>query len=151
MIGFNFRLGEIEAAIAALSAKKGPALIAKRKTNVRSLEDKLRGVPGIRMPHVGPAGDHVYYTHVLDYRTEETGVSRDLFVKAVKAELPVTKGREHEGVLIGAGYVKPLYQTPIYRKMIGYGTVQCPFRCPHYDGEAKYHDGLCPEAEARAL
>ena len=147
MIGFNFRLGEIEAAIGRCQLKKGPELIAKRKNNVHYLEDKLRGVPGIRMPHVGPAGDHVFYTHVLDYDAEATGVSRDLFVKAVKAELPVTKGREHEGVLMGAGYVKPLYRAPIFKKMIGYGTVQCPFKCPHYDGDPQYHDGLCPETE----
>lgn len=147
MIGFNFRLGEIEAAIGRCQLKKGPGLIEKRKQNVRSLEAKLAGLPGIGMPHVGPAGDHVYYAHVLDYNSEATGVSRDLFVKAVKAELPVTKGREHEGVLMGAGYVKPLYRAPIFQKMIGYGTLQCPFRCPHYDGDAKYHDGLCPAAE----
>jgi dTDP-4-amino-4,6-dideoxygalactose transaminase len=147
MIGFNFRLGEIEAAIGRSQLAKGPDLIARRKTNVRSLESKLRGVPGIKMPKVGPAGDHVYYSHAIDYDTTTTGVSRDLFVKAIKAELPVTNGREHEGVLMGAGYVKPLYQTPVYRKMIGYGTVQCPFRCPHYDGDAAYHDGLCPNAE----
>jgi dTDP-4-amino-4,6-dideoxygalactose transaminase len=147
MIGFNFRLGEIEAAIGRSQLAKGPNLIAHRKINVRSLEAKLSGVPGIKMPKIGAGGDHVYYTHVFDYDTTKTGVSRDLFVKAVKAELPVTQGRENEGVLIGAGYVKPLYQTPIYRKMIGYGTVQCPFRCPHYDGEAAYHDGLCPIAE----
>jgi hypothetical protein len=35
----------------------------------------------------------------------------------------------------------------MYREMIGYGTVQCPFRCPHYDGKAEYHAGLCPVAE----
>jgi dTDP-4-amino-4,6-dideoxygalactose transaminase len=148
MIGFNFRLGEIEAAIGRSQLAKGPDLIARRKANVRLLEAKLAGVPGVKMPKVGPGGDHVYYTHAFDYDTTKTGVSRDLFVKAVKAELPVTRGREAEGVLMGAGYVKPLYQTPVYRKMIGYGTVQCPFRCPHYDGDAAYHDGLCPNAEA---
>lgn len=147
MIGFNFRLGEIEAAIGRCQLAKGPDLIEKRKVNVRSLESKLRGLPGLKMPAVGPGGDHVYYSHAIDYDTNATGVSRELFVKAVKAELPVTLGREHEGVLMGAGYVKPLYLTPIYRKMIGYGTVQCPFRCPHYDGEAAYHEGLCPTTE----
>ena len=39
---------------------------------------------------VGPAGDHVYYIHPFSYDERESGVSRDLFVKAVKAELPPT-------------------------------------------------------------
>ena len=147
MIGFNFRLGEIEAAIGRSQLKKGPALIAQRKANVRYLESQLAELPGIKMPKIGPAADHVYYVHALDYNEEETGVSRDVFVKAVSAELPVTEKREQDGPLISAGYVKPLYLAPMYREMIGYGTVQCPFRCPHYDGKAEYHAGLCPVAE----
>lgn len=147
MIGFNFRLGEIEAAIGRCQLKKGPDLIARRKANVRYLERKLAGVPGLFMPKVGPAGDHVYYVHALDYEERATGVSRDLFVKAVRAELPPTRLREHEGALMGEGYVKPIYLTPVYRNMIGYGTVQCPFRCPHYEGTPEYREGLCPNAE----
>ena len=148
MVGFNFRLGEIESAIGREQLKKGPDLIAARQANVRKLEAKLAGVPGLSMPKIGPAGDHVYYVHPLSYSEEATGVSRDTFVKAVKAELAPSRLREHEGPLMGAGYVRPLYMTPIFRKMIGYGTVQCPFRCPHYQGTPDYSDGICPNAEA---
>ena len=147
MIGFNFRLGEIEAAIGRCQLRKGPELVAQRKANVRYLESKLSGLPGVAMPKVGAAGDHVYYVHTLDYDARVTGVPRDLFIKAVKAELPVTQLREHEGALIGGGYVKPIYLTPVYRDMIGYGTVQCPFRCPHYGGKVEYYEGMCPNTE----
>ena len=147
MIGFNFRLGEIEAAIGRCQLKKGEKLVEQRKQNVRSLEKKLAGIPGLNMPVVGPAGDHVYYVHTLDFDEQVVGVSRDLFVKAVAAELPPAKLREHEGPLIGSGYVRPLYKAPLFRKMIGYGTVQCPFKCPHYTGVADYSDGICPNAE----
>lgn len=126
---------------------KGPELIAKRKANVRYLESKLNGLPGLRMPKVGPAGDHVYYVHVLDYDARAVGVSRGLFAKAVKAELPPTRLREDEGVLISEGYAKPLYLQPLFQTMVGYGSVQCPFRCPHYDGEVDYSPGICPNAE----
>jgi perosamine synthetase len=148
MIGFNFRLGEIEAALGRCQLAKGRHLVEQRKSNVRYLESKLQGIPGLAMPNVGPAGDHVYYSHVLDYEGSSTGVPRDLFVDAIKAELPVTALREHEGTLIGCGYVKPVYLAPIFQTMIGYGTVQCPFKCPHYAGEADYREGLCPNTEA---
>jgi dTDP-4-amino-4,6-dideoxygalactose transaminase len=147
MIGFNFRLGEMEAAVGRCQLKKGRALIEQRKRNVQLLEKKLAGLPGLRMPKVGPGGDHVYYVHAIDFDESAIGISRELFVEAVKAELPPTGLREHEGPLISGGYVKPLYLTSLYRTMIGYGTVQCPFRCPHYEGEASYHEGLCPNAE----
>jgi dTDP-4-amino-4,6-dideoxygalactose transaminase len=147
MIGFNFRLGEIEAAIGRSQLEKGKALIEQRKENVRYLESRLEGIPGLSMPVVGPAGDHVYYVHPMSYDERVTGVSRASFVKAVKAELAPTGLRETDGVLIGEGYVKPLYRQPLFRTMTGYGTVQCPFRCPHYGGVADYSDGLCPNAE----
>jgi len=147
MIGFNFRLGEIEAAIGRSQLKKGPELIAQRKANVAYLERQLSRIHGLVMPKVGPGGDHVYYVHALDYDEERMGVSRELFVRAVKAELPVTQLREQEGPLMGGGYAKPIYLAPMFKKMIGYGTVQCPFRCPHYDGSPTYEAGLCPNAE----
>ena len=43
MVGFNFRMGEIEAAIARCQLAKGPALIATRQANVAYLEGKLAG------------------------------------------------------------------------------------------------------------
>lgn len=147
MVGFNFRLGEIEAAIGREQLKKGPKLIAVRRDNVSHLERKLDGIPGLKMPNVGPAADHVYYVHTLSYDEDATGVSRDTFVRAVRAELPACEMREREGALIGAGYVRPLYSAPIFREMVAYGTVKCPFRCPHYTGRIDYSDGICPNAE----
>jgi dTDP-4-amino-4,6-dideoxygalactose transaminase len=147
MIGFNFRLGEIEAAIGRAQLKKGPALIRQRQDNVRHLEAKLAGIDGLSMPKVGPAGDHVYYVHAMSYDAKATGVGRETFVKAIKAELAPTALREQEGVLMGMGYVKPIYLAPMYRELAGYGEVACPFLCPHYKGKPDYGPGLCPNAE----
>lgn len=147
MIGFNFRLGEIEAAIGRLQLKKSPALVAERRANVEYLETRLAGLDGLKMPVVAAGSGHAYYVHALSYDGRATGVSRDLLVRALKAELPHTELRESEGPLVGQGYVKPLYLQPIYQNMIGYGSVQCPFRCPHYAGSPNYAPGACPNAE----
>lgn len=147
MIGFNFRLGEIEAGIGRLQLAKSRGLVEARRLNVRYLESKLAGLEGLNMPAVFPGSEHAYYVHALSYDARVTGVSRDLIVRALKAELPHTELRESEGTLIGQGYVKPLYLQPIYQKMIGYGSVQCPFKCPHYTGSPNYALGACPNAE----
>jgi dTDP-4-amino-4,6-dideoxygalactose transaminase len=147
MIGFNFRLGELEAAIGRAQLKKGPALIRQRQENVRYLEAQIAGIDGLSMPKVGPAGDHVYYVHAMSYDAKATGVGRETFVRAIKAELAPTALREHEGVLMGMGYVKPIYLAPMYRELAGYGEVGCPFLCPHYKGKPDYGPGLCPNAE----
>ncbi len=147
MIGFNFRLGEIEAAIARCQLKRAWDLITERQRNVRYLEDKLSGLPGLHMPAVRHDCVHVYYVHALSSAESETGVHRDKIVQALCAELPVTEMREREGPLVSAGYAKPLYLQPMYQNLVGYGSVSCPFKCPHYEGTLDYDEGLCPAAE----
>lgn len=147
MVGFNFRMGEIEAAIARCQLAKGPALIAARQANVAYLEGKLDGLPGLALPAVAPGNGHVYYVHALTYDEAALGIPRAAFVKALKAELPATTLREREGPLIGEGYVRPLYLEPMYQERIAYGDLGCPFACPFYEGETDYRPGLCPNAE----
>lgn len=147
MIGFNFRLGEIEAAIGLEQLRKGPRLIEERKMNVRYLEKKLDGLPGLSMPAVGPAGDHVYYVHALDYDEHVTGVPRERLVQAIKAELPVTELREGEGPLMGMGYVRPLYMLPLFRQPAATVGAASPMARAHAAGHVSYADGMCPTAE----
>lgn len=147
MIGFNFRLGEIEAAIGRAQLAKAPKLVSERQNNVRSLEEKLSGLPGLTMPKVQDNSTHAYYVHAMDYDPSVTGVPRAQIVAALRAELPVSEMREREGPLISGGYVKPLYLQPMYQELVGYGTVSCPFTCPHYGGTVDYSEGICPVAE----
>ena len=147
IVGFNFRMGEMEAALGRCQLVKGPDLIARRRANVAYLERRLKGIPGLTPASVRPGDTHVYYVHPLLFDSGSAGVSRDLFVRAMKAELPLTRLREQHGALIGGGYVRPLYLEPMYQKKIAYGTVSCPFKCPHYKGEVDYRPGLCPNAE----
>ncbi|TCS62997.1 DegT/DnrJ/EryC1/StrS family aminotransferase [Varunaivibrio sulfuroxidans] len=154
MVGFNFRLGELEAAIGQCQLDKGPGLIAQRRDNVAYLEGRLKGIPGLTPCAERPGDRHVYYVHPLLYDADVMGVSRETFVAAVKAELPASEMREKDGPLIGQGYVRPLYLEPIFRERIAYGGGGCPFTCPHYDGVADYREGLCPvceDAHARTL
>jgi perosamine synthetase len=147
MIGFNFRMGEIEAAIGLEQLRKGPRLIEERKQNVRYLESKLAGLPGLSMPKVGHAGDHVYYVHALDYDEQVTYVKREKIVEAVKAELPCTELREGEGPLVGMGYARPLYMLPLFRKPYSSSGHGAPIARAHAAGQVSYSDGLCPAAE----
>jgi len=147
MIGFNFRLGEIEAAIGREQLKKGQGLIRQRQDNVHYLEEKLDGLDGLTMPFVNSGSDHVYYKHTMDYDTSVTGISRDLILRALRAELPVTRKRESEGSLITAGYVKPIYLEPMYQSKIAFGPNGYPFTSPLYKGKVNYSLGVCPNVE----
>ena len=147
MIGFNFRMGEIEAAIGLCQLGKGPELVNQRRQNIAYLESKLDGAPGLTMPVEAAGARHVYYIHAMKFDAEIMDVSRATFVAAVKAELPATELREGEGPLMGAGYVRPIYLEPMFQQRIAYGDKGCPFDCPHYEGSVSYDKGICPEVE----
>ncbi len=147
MLGFNFRMTEIEAAISREQLKKLDRLVSTRISNCKNIEKGLSGIEGIIPPKVQSGCKHVYYMHVFKFKEEAAGVSRDLFIKAVKAELKPTEHRENEGVLINCGYVKPLYLEPLYQKMVLYGGKQCPFKCSFYKKTVSYKKGICPTVE----
>lgn len=147
MVGFNFRMTEIEAAIGRSQLKKLKKLVERRIDNANYLAERLRLLPGIKPPAVRNHCTHVYYSQCVKYDERKIGVPRDKFIEAVKAELMPTEFREKEGVRISAGYGQPLYLEPIYQKLIAYGKNGCPFKCPMYKGNVDYKKGLCPMAE----
>jgi len=147
MVGFNFRLGEIEAGIGRVQLTKSADLVTKRKQNVEYFNRNLGNIPGLNAAKVPDHVEHSYYVHALHFNEKEAGISRETFIKAIRAELPESKMREGWGALISAGYVKPIYLYPMFQEKIAYGEVSCPFKCPHYKGEVNYEEGICPETE----
>ena len=140
--GFNYRLTELQAAIGIEQLKKLPALIEARKQNSQFLSERLGQFEGIAAPYVADDCVHSFYMQAFRYDAGIVDVPRDIFLKALRAELPSCYGREKDP-LIGGGYVRPLYLQPIYQKRIG----QCAFNCPRYEGRVSYEPGLCPVAE----
>lgn len=142
ILGFNFRLPEIEAAIGKAQLKKLHGLIEARIRNAAYFADRLGELPGLTPPVVRDDRTHVYYCQPFKFRHEEFGVHRNSFVEAIKAELPKTLLRETTP-LMTAGYVAPLYLQPLYQTR----KLACSFNCPRYQGEVSYEKGLCPVTE----
>jgi dTDP-4-amino-4,6-dideoxygalactose transaminase len=147
MIGFNFRMTEIEAAIARCQLKKLEFLLKGRQENCAYLGQRLCEIPAIMRVQAREGCTHSYYVQPFKFDKRGAGIPRDIFIEAVKAELQPTVSREKEGVSIGSGYVKPLYLQPIFQKKICYGKMGCPFEVPWYDGKVDYRKGICPVAE----
>ncbi|WP_419797489.1 MAG: DegT/DnrJ/EryC1/StrS family aminotransferase [Terasakiella sp.] len=137
MVGFNYRLGEIECAMGRSLLRKLPALLAQRCENVAFLEKRLAGLPGLEMPSLAAGGSHCHYVHALSYNAQITGIKRERVVEAIRAELAPCKMREHEGVLLFQGYVKPLYWQPLYQKRAHLAL----------QNETDYSRGMCPVVE----
>lgn len=136
MIGFNFRLTEIQAAIGIEQLKKLKFLVNERVAAAARLSKGLKVLKGIRIPVVKSDCTHVYYDYPLLYDEEETGVPRDLIVKALQAE----------GVSVSGAYAN-LHLLPMYQRKIAYGTKGFPWSAEFYKGNVSYQKGICPVAE----
>jgi perosamine synthetase len=147
MLGFNYRMTEMQAAVARCQLRKLKALTQARLSNVRYLEKRLQGIHALQLVKVRAGAEHVYYTYPVKFDENKAGVSRDVFISAVKAELSGFAKREKEGVQIGCGYVRPLYLQPMYQKKILYGNTSYPFDLASPEALASYQRGSCPVAE----
>lgn len=137
LIGFNFRMTEVEAAIAHEQLKKLDKLNGHRIELAEYLNERLRDNPLIAIPKVRPGCTHVFYMHVPLFRPEVAKVTRAVFIDAIRAE----------GIPIWGGYLKPLYLEAVFQRQIAIGENGFPFVGAHYDGKVNYNKGLCPVAE----
>jgi len=133
MLGFNYRMTEIEAAIGSEQLKKLDGLLKPRIEAADYLTERLRRLPGLSPPVVRPDVRHGYYVYAIRYDGRKTGASRDRFVKALNAE----------GIPMTQGYVEPIYLQPLYQQRTVYGTGGCPFTCSPYRTSARYDKGIC--------
>ncbi len=145
MVGFNYRMTEIEAAIARVQLKKLTSLIDERKKNIIFLDEKLSSIPAINGTKIRENTSHAFYVHPLTFDSSSAnGIHRNTFIEAVKAELPNTILREDSPVLLSYGYTKPLYLFPIYQEKIAFGKSGYPFSL---SSNTHYEKGLCPVTE----
>jgi dTDP-4-amino-4,6-dideoxygalactose transaminase len=137
MVGFNYRMTEIEAAIAREQLKKLEGLVTSRIEAADYLTERLSNCPGITPPVVRQGVRHGYYTYAIRFDPLKAGISRDRFVRAINAE----------GIPMSQGYVEPIYLEPVYQQRIAFGKDGFPFTYPGYKGHVSYDRGICPVTE----
>lgn len=137
LIGFNFRMTEIEAAIGIEQLKKLPMLAKKKSDAAAKLTAGLSGLKGLRLPVVEEGCTHVYYGYPLLVDEAATGVSRDRIHEALIAEGLQGLGKAYENI----------HLLPLYQKKIAYGKSGFPWTGGVYKGNVKYDKGICPVAE----
>jgi perosamine synthetase len=136
MIGYNFRLGEIECAIGIEQLNKLGHFVSTRQRIADRLSDGLKGLSGLRTPVVRPGCTHVYYVYplVLDVRT--LGVGRDRIHAALNAE----------GISVSNHY-QNLHLLPVFQRKIAYGSKGFPWSSDICRRDVDYRKGICPVAE----
>lgn len=127
IVGCNFRLPELCAAVGRAQLRKLDIVNEWRTRNADLLRQELAGAHGVRLPPSqrqgnGPAAE-VPHLFVALYDAASMGVSREVFTAALRAE----------GVPVGTGYVRPMYANPTFVLQTAYGAAGCPWTC-HRDG-----------------
>ena len=137
MLGYNFRMGEIEAAIASVQLTKLASRVESRQRIAAELNAGLSGLLGVKVPQVPEGATHVYYVYGLTLDVDTIGVTRDRIVEALCAE----------GVpSLMAGY-QNLHLLPMFRHKIAYGTKGFPWNSSYCTSDVQYGRGVCPTAE----
>ena len=138
MIGYNFRMGEIEAAIASVQLDKLSERVADRQRVARELDEGLGALEGVSTPTVIEDGTHVYYVYGLTLDIDALGVSRSAIIDALKAEgVP--------GLMPG---YQNIHRLPIFTEQCAYGTGSFPWSLRQDEGRNfAYGTGTCPVAE----
>jgi dTDP-4-amino-4,6-dideoxygalactose transaminase len=135
LIGFNFRLTEIAAAMALEQLKKLDRFNRVRWELVQRLNREISRFPFL-VPPPSPEGA-AYTLYPLRFLPEAAGTSRGEFVRLL----------QKEGVLFEEGYVRPLYLQPLYQRRQAFKHGY-PFTAPVNQGaRMEYQRGLCPNAE----
>lgn len=139
MLGYNYRMSELHAAVGLAQLRKLEALTAPRIDMANVLTEHLRGIDGITPPFVARGNRHVYYMYAMKVDAKKIGLSRQQLKSALDAE----------GVMVAPGYVRPIYLYPMYEARVrdqkrGFGAGVWH---PAPDSGIRYERGACPVTE----
>ena len=136
MLGYNFRLGEIEAAIGMCQLKKLKNIIKKKMMLGKLLIKKLSKLPYINLPIIKKNCTHSFYAFPIILDLKKINVPRSKILETLN----------ESGIKGLAGGYQNLHLLPIYQKKIAYGSKNFPWSINKKD-EINYRKGICPNAE----
>jgi dTDP-4-amino-4,6-dideoxygalactose transaminase len=137
MVGYNFRLGEIECAMGISQLKKLGNFVGGRQHVAQLLNHGLSGLPCLSTPFVMPDCTHAYYVYPMVLDTTFLGVKRETLIKALHAE----------GVTgVGGGY-QNVHLLAMFQQKVAYGSKGFPWSSDICKRDVSYAKGICPVAE----
>jgi perosamine synthetase len=137
MVGYNFRLGEIEAAIGIEQLKKLNSIILQKQYIANALTSRLKNLPGLITPTSHEDLTNVYYVYPLIIDTRIIKISRSRLVQALR----------EEGVPALAEGYQNIHLLPIFQKKIAFGKKGFPWSLLKAEEQPNYKPGSCPVAE----
>lgn len=104
-LGYNYRMTDLQAAIALAQLAKVENFTETRIRNAKLLTEGLKGIKGITVPTVKAGARHVFHQYTI--KVDGFKISRDELAAKLK----------EKGIGSGIYYPKPLHMHPFYAKM----------------------------------
>lgn len=128
----NFRMTELQAAVAIAQLRKRDSIIERRRRWVAGLNEQLADIPGLLLPKVTDDSTHSWWFYLLRIDQQIIPGGADAFAAAVA----------REGVSLQAHYLgRPLYRYPLFLEHTAYA------HAPHPFSAIDYSQTQCPQAE----
>lgn len=97
-LGYNYRMMDLQAAIAIEQLKRLEFITSKRQKNAQLYDKNLVNIPGLILPYTSPNMSHVYHQYTIRL-TQNFESSREKFIDYLN----------HKGIGVGIYYPKPLH------------------------------------------
>jgi len=114
ILGYNYRMTEVCAAIGRVQLRKLEVFNKKRMKNAEILTKGIQKIRGLVPPYVDDGVRHVFYQYVVRVE-DDFPIGRDNLAEYLKKM----------GVGVAVHYPIPIYKQPLYREL-GYGKTNCP-------------------------
>jgi len=109
MIGWNYRMTDVEAAIGRAQLKRLPAMLAARRRNAKILTDGLKDMKGLKLQRITTQTTHSWHQYCLVVDESSFGTSRDRLMEHLK----------QSGVATAVHYPRAVHQQPIIEQLYG--------------------------------
>lgn len=109
MVGWNYRMTDVEAAIGRAQLKRLPTMLAARRRNARILRDGLSKTEGLKLQRVTDNSTHSWHQLCLVVDESAFGMSRDALMEYLKKA----------GIATAVHYPRTVHQQPIIEKLFG--------------------------------
>ena len=136
VLGNNYRMSELHAAIGIEQLKKLDEFLKTRQELAVQLTTGLKMIKGLKGVIIPEGYTHSYYVYPIQFNRNIWKIERATFAAAMKAE----------GFPLGEGYVKPIYLMSLYQHKKVYNQTQYPFAFIDNPVQ-KYEKGICPVVE----
>jgi perosamine synthetase len=108
ILGTNYRMSEIQAAIGIVQLEKLPSFVAKRRANARRMTEMLKKTERLQLPKETEDHQHSWYLYTVRLKNgDET--KRNKILEALKKK----------GIGAEAYYVHPVHMMPYYLESFG--------------------------------